>query len=81
MISSTRDKSEMFFNESSIGITLENEWECFLFEKLHDITAVLNIIWVAGAVLFLAINIYEYISLIQKIKKKSFHIREDTWDP
>lgn len=80
MISSIQDESEMFFSESSIGITLENEWECFLFEKLHDITAVLNIIWVAGAVLFLAINIYEYISLIQKIKKKSFHIREDTWD-
>ena len=80
MISSTRDKSEMFFNESSIGITLENEWECFLFEKLHDIAAVLNIIWLVGAVLFLTINIYEYINLIQKIKKKSFHIKEDTWN-
>ena len=37
MISSIRDESEMFFSESSIGITLENKWECFLFEKLHNI--------------------------------------------
>ena len=79
MISSIRDESEMFFSESSIGITLENEWECFLFEKLHNVTAVLNIIWLVGAVLFLVTNIYEYIRLIQKIKKKSFHIKEDTW--
>ena len=80
MISSTRDKSEMFFNESSIGITLENEWECFLFEKLHDIAAVLNIIWLVGAVLFLTINIYEYIYLILIIKIKSFLFKEGTWN-
>lgn len=79
MISSIQDESEMFFSKSNIGITLENEWECFIFERLHDITAVLNIIWLVGVVLFLVINIYEYISLIQKIKKKSFHIKEDTW--
>lgn len=80
MISSIRDESEMFFSESSIGITLENEWECFLFEKLHNVTAVLNIIWLVGAVLFLVTNIYEYIRLIQKNKKEKFSYKRGHLD-
>lgn len=74
------EETEVFFGEYNINVMLSNEWQCLLFEKLHDFMNYINIIWLFGVIFFLFFNIYEYITFIQKVKKKSFHIQDDMWE-
>ena len=74
------EETEVFFGEYNINVMLSNEWQCLLFEKLHDFMNYINIIWLFGVIFFLFFNIYEYITFIQKVKKKSFRIQDDMWE-
>lgn len=74
------EETKLFFSEYNITVMLSNERQCLLFEKLHDCMDYVNIIWLLGVIFFLFSNIYEYIIFIQKIKKRSFHIQDDTWE-
>ncbi|NDO45304.1 M56 family metallopeptidase [Clostridium sp. ASF356] len=74
------EETEVFFGDYNIVVMLSNEWECFVFEKIHDFIQYINIIWLLGVIFFLFLNIYEYITFVQKLKKKSFHIQDDTWE-
>ena len=65
------EETEVVFGEYNIIVMVSNEWQCLLFEKLHFMNYI-NIIWLFGVIFFFVLNIYEYITFIQKVQKKKF---------
>ena len=82
-IHSVYDKSSFDFANYSVVVFENGNKSDRAIANIHhmfdNFIQYIDVLWLIGVVIFLLINIVNYIRLIRSIKQKSFSIENDTW--